>query len=179
MDEACIQGWGKSKANTFSLCRVEGETGYTVQEDLKSINSYNMGEGRTISVWFSIPYSKTLLGLIYSLVPGSPRSSLSLFLGQILWPLLIPYSYLPIYLFHFSGLWEPSLKGKGAMTALTSSGCPGTYGGSGFPLFALCQGAFVEGSESSWSDKVTCFSVVWVLVREYSCCTTTWRSVVF
>ena len=43
---------------------VEGETGYTVQEDLKSINSYNMEEGRTIRVWFSIPYSKTLLGLI-------------------------------------------------------------------------------------------------------------------
>ena len=179
MDEACIQGWGKSKVNTFSLCRVEGETGYTVQEDLKSINSYNMGEGRMIRVWFSIPYSKTLLGLIYSLVPGSPRSSLSLFLEQILWPLLIPYSYLPIYLFHFSGLWEPSLKGKGAMTALTSSGCPGTYGGSGFPLFALCQGAFMEGSESPCSDKVPCFSVVWVLVREYSCRTTTWRFVVF
>ena len=26
---------------------VGGETGYTVQEDLKSINSYNTGEGRT------------------------------------------------------------------------------------------------------------------------------------
>ena len=37
---------GKSKANTFSLCKVGGETGYTAQEDLKSINSYNMGERR-------------------------------------------------------------------------------------------------------------------------------------
>jgi len=36
-------GCGKSKANTFSLCRVGGETGYTAQEDLKSVNSYNMG----------------------------------------------------------------------------------------------------------------------------------------
>ena len=32
--------------------RVGGETGYTIQEDLKSINNYNMGEGRTIRVWF-------------------------------------------------------------------------------------------------------------------------------
>ena len=46
-------GWGKSKANTFSLCEEGGETGYTAQEALKSVNSYNMGEGRTIRVWFS------------------------------------------------------------------------------------------------------------------------------
>ena len=45
-------GWEKSKANTFSLCEEGGETGYTAQEDLKSVNSYNMGEERTISVWF-------------------------------------------------------------------------------------------------------------------------------
>ena len=31
---------------------VGGETGYTAQEDLKSINSYNMGEERTIWVSF-------------------------------------------------------------------------------------------------------------------------------
>ena len=31
---------------------VEEETDYTAQEDLKSINNYNMGEGRTIRVWF-------------------------------------------------------------------------------------------------------------------------------
>jgi len=36
-----------------------------------------------IRAWSSIPYSKTLLGLISSLVPGSPRSSLSLFLPWI------------------------------------------------------------------------------------------------
>ena len=36
-------GWGKGKANAFSLCGVGGETGSTAQEDLKSINSYNMG----------------------------------------------------------------------------------------------------------------------------------------
>ena len=42
--------WGKSKANTFSLCRVGGETVYAPQEDLKSVHSYNMGEGRTIRI---------------------------------------------------------------------------------------------------------------------------------
>ena len=45
-------GFGERKANTFSLCGVGGETGYTAQEDLKFINSYNMGEGRTIRVLF-------------------------------------------------------------------------------------------------------------------------------
>ena len=43
---------GKSKANTFSLYRVGGETGYTAQEDLKSVNSHNMGEGKMKRVWF-------------------------------------------------------------------------------------------------------------------------------
>ena len=37
---------------------VGGETGYTAQEDLKSINSDNMGEGRTIKSGFSIPASQ-------------------------------------------------------------------------------------------------------------------------
>ena len=35
-----------------SLSGVGGETGYTVQEDLKSVNNYDTGEGRTICVWF-------------------------------------------------------------------------------------------------------------------------------
>ena len=33
-----------------SVYGVGGETGYIAQEDLKSIISYNMGEGRTIRV---------------------------------------------------------------------------------------------------------------------------------
>ena len=41
-------GLGKSQVNTFSLCRVGGETVYSAQEDPKSVNNYNMGEGRTI-----------------------------------------------------------------------------------------------------------------------------------
>ena len=51
MDEAHILGGGKNKANTFSLW-VRRETVYAAQEDLKSINSYNIGEGRTIRVEF-------------------------------------------------------------------------------------------------------------------------------
>ena len=45
--------------------------GIFLQEDLKSINSYNMGEGRMISVWFFLSlHSNTLLGFICSLVLG-------------------------------------------------------------------------------------------------------------
>ena len=47
MDEARTLGGGKSRQKPSSY-GVGGETGYTAQEDLKSINSYNMGEGRTI-----------------------------------------------------------------------------------------------------------------------------------
>jgi len=53
---------------------VGGEAGSTVQEDLKSINSYNMGEGRTIRVWFfhsSIP--RPSLVFICSFFLGSPQ----------------------------------------------------------------------------------------------------------
>ena len=66
MDEAQILG----KANTFSLCGVGGETGYTAQEDLKSINSYNMGEERMIRVWFfcsCIPRPALVLSALLSL----------------------------------------------------------------------------------------------------------------
>ena len=65
------------------------------------------------------------------------------------------------------------------MAALASSGCIGASWGSGFPLPALCQGAFMEGDESLQNDKMVCFSIVWVLAREYSCYATTWRFVVF
>ena len=53
-----------------SLYGVGGETGYTAQEDLKSINSYNMGEGRTIRVWFFcfwIPRPSLVLSALLSL----------------------------------------------------------------------------------------------------------------
>ena len=51
MDEAHILSGVKSKANTFSPW-VKRETAYAAQEDLKSINSYNIEEGRTIRVRF-------------------------------------------------------------------------------------------------------------------------------
>ena len=49
---------------------VGGETGYTAQEDLKSINSDNMGEGRRIRVWFfhsCIPRSSLIFSALLSL----------------------------------------------------------------------------------------------------------------
>ena len=46
MDEARILGGGRKQIPSPS--GVGGETGYTAQEGLKTINSYNMGEGRTI-----------------------------------------------------------------------------------------------------------------------------------
>ena len=54
---------------------VEGETGYTAQEDMKSINSYNMGEGRTIRVWFfryCIPRRFLVLSALSSSGPHNP-----------------------------------------------------------------------------------------------------------
>ena len=42
--------WGKSRANTFSLWGRRGDRLYC------SVNSYNMGEGKTIKVWFSCSY---------------------------------------------------------------------------------------------------------------------------
>ena len=45
MDEAHILGGGRVR-KTLSPYGVGEETIYTAQEDLKSINGYNMGEGR-------------------------------------------------------------------------------------------------------------------------------------
>ena len=66
---------------------------------------------------------------------------------------LILCSCLTIYLFPFTGTWESSLNRKGVMTALASSGCTGASWGSGFPLPALCRGAFMEGDESLRNDN--------------------------
>ena len=51
MDGAHILGEGKSRANTFSLWGKRGDRFYCSRGP-KSVNSYNMGEGRTIRVWF-------------------------------------------------------------------------------------------------------------------------------
>jgi len=63
--------WGRGRVRQIpSPYRVGGETGYTAQKDLKSINSYNMGEGRTIRVWFfcsCIPRPSLVLSALSSL----------------------------------------------------------------------------------------------------------------
>ena len=51
MDEAPILGGGRVR-KTISAYGVGGETVYTAQEDLESINSYNMGEGTMLRVLF-------------------------------------------------------------------------------------------------------------------------------
>ena len=64
-------GWGGSKANTFSPYEEGGEIGYTGQEDLKFINSYNirMGEKNDKGLVFPLLYSKTLFGFFCSCIP--------------------------------------------------------------------------------------------------------------
>ena len=81
-----------------------------------------MGEGRTIRVWFFCSAFQDPPGF-YLLFRPWVTTFLPLFLGPILWPL--DTQLISTYLFHFLGTWEPSLKGKGAMTALASSGCIG------------------------------------------------------
>ena len=57
-------GWGKNRTNTFSRW---GRRGYRLY---CSINSYNIGEGKTISVWFfcsCIPRSSLVLSAFSSL----------------------------------------------------------------------------------------------------------------
>ena len=53
---AAVHGVAKSRTQLCNWTEptdgVGGETGYTAQEDLKSINSYNMGEGKMIRDWF-------------------------------------------------------------------------------------------------------------------------------
>ena len=84
LDEAHILGGGKNKANTSSLWGRRGDRLYC------SINSYNIREGRTIRVWFFHSCIPRPSLVICSFILGSSHSSLSLFLGPILWPLLIP-----------------------------------------------------------------------------------------
>ena len=126
-------GCRRSRANTSSLWGRRGDRSHC------SINSYNVGEGRTRRVWFfhfRLPRPSLVQSALSSLGYHIPLS-LSLFLGPILWPLLLPCSSLTIYLFPFSGIWEPSLKGKGAMTTLASFGCTGHRGALG-SLCLLC-----------------------------------------
>ena len=56
-------------------------------------------------------------------------------------------------LFPFSGIWESTLRGKGAVSSLTSPGCTGVLWASGFPWPGLCPGAFMQRDERPWNDK--------------------------
>ena len=125
MDEAPILGGGRVR-KTLSPYVVGGDTVYTAQEDLKSINTYNMGEGKMVRglvlpflCFLSILRPSLVLSILLSLGHHIPSS---LFLGPVLWPLLIPCSCLTIYPFPFSHIWESSVKEKEVMTALASSG---------------------------------------------------------
>ena len=76
-------GWGKIRANTFSLWGRRGDRLYC------SINSYNMGAGRTTRIWFfccRIPRPSLVLSAFSSL--GHHKSDmterLSLHFSQIL-----------------------------------------------------------------------------------------------
>ena len=112
--------------------RVRGETGYAAQEDLKSINSYKKREGKTTRVWFfhsCIARPSLVSSALLSLGHHIPPSHISRANSLASFDTLL----VSVYLFPFSGIWEPSLRGKGAMTTLASSGCTGASWGSGFP----------------------------------------------
>ena len=86
LDEACILGRGRVR-QVPSPCGVGGETGYTSQEDLKFMNSYNIGDRRTIRVWFfcsCIPRPSLVLSAFLSL--GHPK-------GYFTFPLQISLSW--------------------------------------------------------------------------------------
>ena len=77
-------GWGRVR-QIPSPCGAGKETGYTAQEGLKSAFSYNMGEGRTIRVWFfRFLHSKTLLVFFCSFVLGTPHSGSILVTGIVI-----------------------------------------------------------------------------------------------
>ena len=68
LNEACILGWGRVRQIPSSY-GIGRETGYTDQEDMQSVNSYSMGEGKTIRVWFlsCIPRPSLVLSTLSSL----------------------------------------------------------------------------------------------------------------
>ena len=80
--------WGRTESDTTEAMQqhgVEGETGYTAQEDLKFLNSYKMGEGRMIGSGFSIPEFQGLPWFLF------------LFLSFVLWtPHFIVTSFFPV-----------------------------------------------------------------------------------
>ena len=79
----CTGWWGKSRANTFSLWGRRGDRLYC------SINSYDMGEGRTIRVWFfcsCIPRPSLVLSALSSLGHHSYESFYLRLSLEPMWP---------------------------------------------------------------------------------------------
>ena len=102
LDEAHILSVVKSKANTFSPW-VRRETGYAAQEDLKFISSYDMGEGRMITVWFffsCIPRPSLVLSALSSL----GHHNLHLFYMKYIYSIALSSTsilFLHPYLYHY------------------------------------------------------------------------------
>ena len=93
---------------------VGGETCYTAQEDLKFINRYNVGEGRTVRVWFFssyIPGPSLILASLSSLGQHIPPSLF--FRDNSLAPFdtLLMSNYLPISLLRHLGTQSQRKRG--------------------------------------------------------------------
>ena len=122
-------GWGgkqrvQQRPSPYGL---GGETGYTAQENLKSVSSDTMGEGGrsgsgslflySVPPWFSLHFCLWV----------STFLPLFIFRANSLAPFdtLLTSSDLPISLLRHLGTRS---QGKGAMTTLASSGCRGIVG---------------------------------------------------
>ena len=77
-------GLGKSKVNNLSLCGVGEETGYTIQKDMKSINSYKTREGRTKRSVFSVPAFQDSLFFFFFFIFFFDLGSLHFPMNQLL-----------------------------------------------------------------------------------------------
>ena len=77
-----------------------------------------------------------------------------------------------IYLFPFSGIWEPSLKGKGAMMLWLLQAVQGCHGALG----SLClHGILREEGGVPWNSMAACSKVVRVSTGWYPFCKTIWN----
>ena len=150
-------GWEKSKKDNFSLWGRRGDRLYCSGGPEIHQQLQHGGEKDAKGVVFSFLHSETLLGFICSLVPGSPHISLFI-LGPILRPLLIPCSCLSTH-FPSHTFGNPVSRKRGQRPLRLLQAEQRRHGALG-SLCLLCHGAFMEGDESPWNHKVTCFSIV-------------------
>ena len=110
-------GWGKSRANTSSLWGRRGDRSYRL------INSYNVEEGRTVRVCFSVPalQDPPWFSLLFR-----PCVTTFRFLGPL--DALLMSCYLHTSLLRH---WGTQSQRKRAKTTLASSGCTGCRGALG------------------------------------------------